>query len=59
MVPEVVVCDRCGRTVVVISFHHVEVDAEKDSLGRWISVRIDCPHCGTRTQIARLETAKS
>jgi hypothetical protein len=55
MVPELVHCDACGRTVIVLSWSPIFDDAAElssvdDSHTLAITCKVDCPTCGTRTQ---------
>jgi hypothetical protein len=56
MVPELTICDKCGRTVIVLCWGHTADDAAElaaavDSHDLRISCTIDCPGCGTRIQL--------
>jgi hypothetical protein len=55
MVPELITCDQCGRTVIVLSWAPIFEDAVPltevdDSHSLSIDCKIDCPACGTRIQ---------
>jgi len=55
MVPELVACDRCGRTVIVLGWSPIYDDAVElasvdDSHSLDISCRVECPSCGPRFQ---------
>ena len=55
MVPELTICDQCGRTVIVLSWAPVYEDAVRlidvdESHTLSIDCKIDCPTCGTRIQ---------
>jgi hypothetical protein len=55
MVPEIVTCDQCGRTVLVLSWSPlyddaVELPAADDSGTLDFTCKTDCPTCGTRIQ---------
>ena len=55
MVPELTICNRCGRTVIVIDWAPIFEDAVElaeadDSHSLEISCKVDCPTCGTHIQ---------
>jgi DNA-directed RNA polymerase subunit RPC12/RpoP len=55
MVPELTVCEQCGRTVIVLSWAPVYEDSVQlteadESHTLSIDCKIDCPACGTRIQ---------
>jgi hypothetical protein len=58
MVPELIKCDKCGRSVNVLSWSPVYEDtlalAElDDSKTLLLTCKIDCPRCGPRIQVTR------
>ena len=63
MVPNVVTCDLCGATAVVMAWTPIfgdilDVTTDRDGQGsREISCKIDCPNCGSRTQVLRVKSA--
>jgi hypothetical protein len=55
MVPEILSCECCGRTVIVLGWSPIYDDATElaladDSHTLEITCKIDCPHCGPRIQ---------
>ena len=62
MVPNVVNCDLCGATAVVMAWTPIYGDARDVTPAgnrqvTEISCKIDCPNCGNRTQVLRANFA--
>jgi hypothetical protein len=62
MVPSIVTCDHCGAQAAVVSteriYEHAEHvgDGAADNGPHEYSCKIDCPTCGSRTQVVRAAT---
>jgi len=56
MVPELTICEECGRTVIILSWSPLDERASSELVNQdsgqelEISCTIDCPVCGTRIQ---------
>jgi hypothetical protein len=62
MVPELVCCDRCGRTVMVLSWSPIyddvlELASVDDSHTLDFTCRVECPTCGPHIQRVKPELA--